>query len=606
MILWLVTIAVGVAGTYLAYPKALTGDPRARPAAALRAIGLTLAAALGLNVVLGSARAPRPLVALDASASWLRGGDSTRFVAARKAALAAASDSVIAFGDSLRRATGETRGIDAASRLRTVAERAIAAGRPLVVFTDGELDDPDVLAGVPAGSRVEVSAASSVVDAAVSEVRAPRVASDGDTVDVRITMVAGSGGAGRGRVSLLLDGRPVASATIDSLGSFGERAISLRFVASGTRTAGANADRDVTAVVESAGDADLRNNSSSTAMEISSGSAAVLVSTSPDLDARELASLLRGTAALPTRAYFRIAAGQWREDGTLAPVSEEAVRRVMRSAPLVVLHGDTAYFGSPREQTRGALALVAPPTSSPGEYFATGAPPSPVSTMLTGTPWDSLPPLEVAAVMPPNAEFELLEVRRARRLDRRAAIVGWERPRRILVAGASGFWRWRFRGGAGADAFTAVWGSAFDWLAGERSDVRAAIPDAPSVKQGEPIRWRRGADADSVVKVAVNKRGEASAPDTVVLRFGATNVQAESPGLVPGVYDVQTAGGASLLVVNPSQELLPRRPTVRSGDYGSRNATTERPRARDWPWLFALAIAAFCAEWVVRRRAGLR
>jgi hypothetical protein len=81
---------------------------------------------------------------------------------------------------------------------------------------------------------------------------------------------------------------------------------------------------------------------------------------------------------------------------------------------------------------------------------------------------------------------------------------------------------------------------------------------------------------------------------------------AESPPLAAGVYGVQTAGGASLLVVNPSLELLPRRPTVRAGDYGTNAAAGERPRARDLPVLFALAIVAFCVEWVVRRRAGLR
>lgn len=606
MIFWLLALVVGAVGAYLAYPRALAGARGERGGAALRAIGLATAAALGLNVILGSARAAKPLVTLDVSASWLRGGDSSRYVAARKAALAEAADSVLAFGDSSRRATGETQGTDAASRLRSVAERAIASGRPLVVYTDGEIDDPDALTALPAGSRVEVSPASTARDAAVTEVRAPRVASDGDTVDVRVTVGAGAGGAGAGTLTLTMDGRTVATAAFDSLGGFGERAVTLRFVAPALRPGTSSGDRELRAVIASAGDGDPRNDASATAVDIGSASAAVLVSTAPDLDSRELAALLRGTAALPTRAYFRVAPGQWREDGTLAPVSEDAVRRAMRNAPLVVLHGDTALFGNPREETRGALALVAPPTGNPGEWFATGAPPSPVSTVLTGTPWDSLPPLEVSGTMPPNAQFELLETRRARRLDRRVAIVGWDQPRRILVSGAAGYWRWRFRGGAGADAFTAVWGSALDWLAGERSDVRAAIPESPFVRQGERVRWRRGAEADSLVLVELTRRGDSTArTDTVALRFG-TNVQADSPPLAPGAYDVKTAGGNSLLVVNPSQELLPRRPTVRAGAYGTRAVTGERPRARDIPILFAVAIAAFCLEWIVRRRAGLR
>jgi hypothetical protein len=271
----------------------------------------------------------------------------------------------------------------------------------------------------------------------------------------------------------------------------------------------------------------------------------------------------------------------------------------------VVLHGDTSIFGPPRGVTRGALALVAPAPANSGEWFATGAPLSPMATALTGLAWDSLPPLEVSAAMPGEAQFEVLETRRARRLDRRVAIVGWERPRRVIVAGASGFWRWRFRGGVGADAFTAVWGSVFDCLAGEPSDVRAAIPALGAVRVGEPVRWRRGAGADTAVSAVIVRRG-GDTQDTVLLRFGASNATAESAPLAAGVYDVTTVGGRSVLVVNPSAALLPKRPTVQTGSYGTRAATGERPRARDQSWLFAAALMALCGEWILRRRVGLR
>jgi hypothetical protein len=286
-------------------------------------------------------------------------------------------------------------------------------------------------------------------------------------------------------------------------------------------------------------------------------------------------------------------------------VSEEAVRRAVGAAPLVVLHGDTALFGPPRSATRGALALVAPPPPNTGEWFATGAPLSPMSTALTGMAWDSLPPLEVSASMPTDVEFEVLETRRARRLDRRVAIAGWERPRRIIIAGAAGFWRWRFRGGVGTEAYTATWGSIFDWLAGERSDVRAAVPAMGAVRAGDAIVWHRGTAPDSVVPAVLTRRGGTGA-DTVALRFGGTNTTAESPSLTPGVYDVRTLGGASVLVVNASPELLPRRPTVRPGTHGTRPARGERPRAQDYSWLFGAALVALCSEWILRRRVGLR
>ena len=73
-----------------------------------------------------------------------------------------------------------------------------------------------------------------------------------------------------------------------------------------------------------------------------------------------------------------------------------------------------------------------------------------------------------------------------------------------------------------------------------------------------------------------------------------------------GLYDVSGAGGTSLLVVNPSREWYPRRASLPSGTVGSGSATGDAPRARNVGWLFALAIAGFCAEWIVRRRMGLR
>jgi hypothetical protein len=598
MLFWILALAVGGLATYFAYPVDSRGV-LSRGAAVARFVGVTCVVALALNVIVGASRRVAPLVALDASSSWLRGRDSTVFLEARRAALAETGDSVLAFGDSVRRADGSLSATDNASSLRAIAERAIATGRPLIVYTDGELDDASVLDGVPQGSRVVLGDTIVKPDAAIAEVLAPRLTAAGDTVEVRITVVASSRGAGSGRVGLTLNGREITGARLDSIAPSGERVLTMRFVAQGT-----NGDAELRATVESAGDDEPSNNSGAAVMQVASSAAAVLVSTSPDLDSRELAAVLRGTVALPTRAYFRVAPSVWREDGSLAPVTEEFVKRAIRDAPLVVLHGDTGLFGPPRAATRGALALVAPPVGDPGEWFATGAPLSPVAPALTGISWDSLPPLEVSAQLPAGAEFEILETRRARRMERRVAIVGWERPRRVIVAGASGFWRWRFRGGVGSDAYAAVWGSALDWLSGAHSDERRAVPATAAIRAGSAVKWRRGGEADTVVPVSILKRGESERTE-VQLRFGS-NTTTESPPLAEGTYEVTTTGGKSLLIVNPSSELVPRRPTARAGDYGSVAAAGAAPRARDWSWIFGLALVAFCAEWILRRRAGLR
>jgi len=603
MISWLIALAAGVGSAFASYARART--PGRLVTAALRAVSVTSLVALALNAVLGARRVPPPLVALDASASWARGRDSSAFVKARAAARADGGDSLFVFGDSLRLATSAVMPIDRASRVRPAAERAMAAGRPLVLFTDGEIDDPEALQSLPAGSRVVLGDSSMAKDAAVLDVNAPRVAASGDSVEVRVTVGAGDGGAAAGTLNLDLAGRSVVRVPFEALPADGERTVTLHFVAPAGSASPGGAPSELRATVETTGDTEPNNNSAAAVLELTAGAAAVLVSTSPDLDSRELAALLRGTVMLPTRAYFRVAPGQWREDVTLHPVSEDVVRRAVRESPIVVLHGDTSLFGAPRQITRGALALVAPPLNAQGEWFATGAPLSPVSTPLSGTAWDSLPPLDVSATMPANAEFSILETRRSRRLDQRMAIVGWEQPRRVVVAGASGFWRWRFRGGVGSDAFTAVWGSILDWLAGERADVRAAYPVNAAVRAGDVVQWRRGVGGDSVVRAQVVRRG-GDARDSLVLRFGAGNNSTSVPAPPAGVYDVQTPGGASLLVVNPSAELLPRRRTVKGGALGSGTTLGEAPRARDVSWLFTIALLALCGEWLLRRRIGLR
>jgi hypothetical protein len=364
------------------------------------------------------------------------------------------------------------------------------------------------------------------------------------------------------------------------------------------------------AIVSTPGDREPRNDTLATTLDVSAAPAAVFVSSAPDYDARAVLGVLRGALSLPTRAYLRVAPGQWRVEGTLAPIAEREVRQAAQGAGVLVLHGDTTALGAPRGIGRGALLLFATtPTSSTGpgaerpEWYASDAPASPAAAALSGVAWDSLPPLDVPGATP-TGEFEVLRARLARAGPPRAVIAGSEQPRRVVVVGATGFWRWQFRAGAAADAFAALWGGLFDFLAAGRGDVRAAVVADPIVRAGEPVRWRRGG-GDSVVTAVIARRGAPSV-DTVHVRFGPRGEPASSPPLAAGVYDVHVPGGAAVLVVNVARELLPRRPTVASGSIGTARPADSTPRARELGWLYALALAALCAEWLLRRRAGLR
>jgi hypothetical protein len=597
---WVVAAVAALALALVLYgwrePGGLT---RRTPLIALRALALALVIALLLDAPAGAARPVAPFVALDISASWMRGNDTAAWRAALRHARAVPHDSLYLFGDSARVADIPERPRDLASRARPAIERALAAGRPLTIVTDGELDDPAELPALPAGSRIEVITRTPSTDLAVIALDAPRAAVGGDTIELRATVRAADQTPANARLAFTLNGRPLATIAIDPLLPRGERTVATRVTLASPDGA------HVLAAALSGGDAEPTNDTLATVLEVARAARAVLVSTRPDLDARFMTTVLRGAISLPTRAYFRVAPDEWRVEGPLGPIPEADVRRAVRDAPLLVLHGDTAYFGAPRSASTGALALVPNVRDTLGEWYPVAAPASPISSALSGIAWDSLPPL-VAASTTAGGDWEGLVVARARQFDRRAVIIGVERPRRMVTVAAAGFWRWRFRGGRSADAYDALWGSIFDWLAAHRTDARAAVPADAIVREGDHVRWVRGTAGDSTVVVRLQRRGAPARTDSVTLRFGATGTVAESDPLAAGVYDVDVAGGAAILVVNGPRELLPRAPTVQSGRIGEGAVAGERPRLRDSGWALLLALAALCAEWLLRRRSGLR
>ncbi len=601
---WLIALVAGAVAALAGYwPLASRTGWAARASVAARFVAVLLTVALVVDAPAAPASRLGAFVALDASASWRRGGDSAAWRTAVREARDASADSVFLFGDTVR--AGALPGVpqDAASRVQPAVERALAAGRALVVVTDGELSDPEALQALPAGSQLIIPTRALTRDLAIAALEAPSAAVAGDSIDVRLSVAAGGAGSGAGRLVVALDRTPVLDAPLEALGPWGERTVVLR-VPLGDRS-GALVLR---AYAASAQDAEPVNDTLAVGLDVAPQASVVFASSSPDADARWIVALLRGAVGLPTRAYLRVAPGQWRVEGSLAPIAEAEVRRLVGAAPLAVLHGDTAMFGAPSTATRGALALIAPPRERTGEWYAIAAPPSPLAGALGGVPWDSLPPIEVGT--PARGDWTGLMVAHARGERPVAAVVGRNAPRRTVVVTATGFSAWRVRAGVSADAFGALWGAAADWLAADRPDIRAARPAAGVLREGDPVRWRRGGSSDTLVRVVVARRGartgEAGRADTLELRFARDVNEAASASLSPGTYDVRAPGGVSVLVVNPSAEWVARRPTVVAGAVGTGAASGEAPGVRTMAWPFALVVLLLCAEWLLRRRAGLR
>lgn len=595
---WLLALGAGVVVALIQYGvrEVRSGGPAAM-AALLRVGAVTLLVALLLDAPAARAHPVSSWAALDVSLSMAR-GDSAVWRAARDTIRRASAESIFLFGDSARRGDANAAPRDLSSLLRPAVERALGAGHPLTVVTDGELDDPDAVRGLPAGSRIVVLPHSIRRDLAIATLEVPRAVVSGDTIEARVGLVGGSGGARPGTLTLVFEGRAIGTSTVDSLAPFAERTVVVKSKLEGAAGAGI-----LRATVSSPEDGEPRNDTLSAAIDLSRGASAVFVSTSPDFDARYALAVLRGALGIPTRGFFRVAPGEWRVEGALTPVSESEVRQAVHEAPVTILHGDTAAFGPPRSITLGPLALIIT-TGTEGEWYPSAAPASPLAPALSGLVWDSLPPVALATT-PPKGTWQGVEARRGRGGERRPILVGTDEPRRVAIVAASGLWRWRFRGGVASDAFTALWGSIFDWLAAERADRRAAVPDDRVLRAGEPVRWRRGSPTDSIVVVTLRQRGAARV-DSLTLRFGPGVSIVETRPMAPGIYEASTRGGGALLAVNASREWLPRAPRVARDAVRGMISADVAPRLRGIGWVYALVILFLCGEWILRRRRGMR
>ena len=174
--------------------------------------------------------------------------------------------------------------------------------------------------------------------------------------------------------------------------------------------------------------------------------------------------------------------------------------------------------------------------------------------------------------------------------------------RRVTTA-VDGLWRWSFRGGSSEQGYRSLVGATVTWLLGAPDTARGlAHPVRPVVTNGRPLvfEWT-GAGAPRALPVELS--GAGSAADT--LRFdGAGRAELWLPA---GTWRYRLEGGTQGLVAveQYSDELLPRPPAITS-KAGAAVTGTARTSARDWAWLFGIAVLGLCIEWLVRRKLGLR
>src|SRR6185503_16022494 len=261
---WLIAAVVGVLAAAAAYIPLRAPSPPLRAALAfLRGLAITLVVALVLNAPLGRPRVALPAVFVDASQSMGR-ENAPLWRAAWDSATRIRAESVRVFGDTVRAGDRDAPHSDPSSRVRAVVERTMATGHPVVLITDGEVQDSAALDGLTGGSRVIVLSRPPRHDMAIVSLDAPRAAVDGDSLSLRVSLASGAEGAAAGTLLLQLDQQVLGRWPVDAMSSWSERQVDTRVRVSGVQGPGV-----LRAVIASTGDAEPRNDSLSTAIEIS-------------------------------------------------------------------------------------------------------------------------------------------------------------------------------------------------------------------------------------------------------------------------------------------------------------------------------------------------
>lgn len=360
----------------------------------------------------------------------------------------------------------------------------------------------------------------------------------------------------------------------------------------------------------------------------------LLASFAPGWEARFLLPVLAQATGLPARGWVRTGPDRFQPmtGGRTPPgdpLDEAGLARLMGRAEVVVALGvDGAarqYLG--RAAARAQRILVFPATGAgaeaagvaagdplEGEWYVSGAPPSPVAGELGGFALGRLPPL--SGVMPLLAEHGgvALEARRGGAgTPRPALVLRDEGGQRSAVALAGGFWRWAFRDGEPVEGYRRLWAAVAGWLIAEdRSRGGAGVRPAGTVfSQGAPLPWRARGHEGREVRVAVVDSTGASVLDSVLLvpasgAFatpplppGPYRFHAEAEDTTAGVFEVESYSGDMLRRPVAASELtVPLAPDRAAG-------AGKRP-LRTLPWPYLVALTALCCEWTGRRRAGLR
>jgi hypothetical protein len=445
-----------------------------------------------------------------------------------------------------------------------------------------------------------------IPDAFVASVSGPHQVAPGDTVTLHVTYGAAgkreSGNVKREAVlSVSLSGVAIVSSRVP-LPDSGTLSTDLTFPSSRFPSGWSVVDVRITAPADS----EPRDDARQFVVKVTSEPAAVMLAAPPDWDSKFLAQAIGDVAGVPLRVFSETEPGQWRDGATLAPVPASAVSAALARARLAILVGEPARVAG--LATSGAVLEWRTGGGLAGDWYVAPQTGSPLSGALAGLAWDSLPPASGIEPLPSDSgAMVVLQGALARRgAPHPIAIVRESRGGRRAIVTATGLYRWAFRGGAAGEAYRTLVAGLVDWLLVTDVDRGAwARLEQMEVPRGLPVVWRwTGPGEPRDLGIRLEGAGTPASFDS--LRFGAAG-RAELL-LPPGTYHYTLgtkANGTGVFVVEAySDEWRPAGPVLQA-QLGGGTPTRITIDWRERWWLFALAVAAFGAEWAWRRRMGL-
>jgi hypothetical protein len=537
---------------------------------------------------------------------------------------------------------------DARSRLLPALQAAAEAGvARVIVVTDGAMEDADMVARWLPRLGVEITwevVGDVVANRSLVEADAPQWAEAGAAfrVDFGVAVTGPSPGDSIpvvARVGERVVGRTAVAPPPPGRLATGSLELRLEAPPGGGRV-------PITLALEGA-DAVPDDDVRTVYVDVAEEPAGIaLVSFRPDWEPRFLAPVLHQAVGLPMRGYLRSADGQYvrlagaAEAGVRVTEQEvqRAVQRAAQQQGLVVLHGaGDDVPGWALDALRTAPRLLVFPAgdasglplpagvgaASSGDFFpARELPSSPVATLIGDVELAGAAPLMTlrSAERPPGSWSPLLVTHGRQGSPQPAVLAGTTGARRWAVGLGTGYWQWYFRGDDERVLYTRLWGALAGWLVRERgiAGAEAVRPARFAVPRGLPVPWvAPGLAADSFAVTLTGADGTV-ALDTVITPTAVDTAFSSAP--VPGRYSYRARAFANDTVTETEGQLTVERyspefarqpvdvsalpaPAAAVREGAARRGGTPL-HATAWPYVLLVLLLA--AEWILRRRWGLR